>query len=31
VKNIIVDHTDDIAVTQSVVEGFRDAQRAISA
>ena len=29
-KNIIVDHTDDIAVTQSVVEGFRDAQRAIS-
>ena len=30
VKNIIVDHTDDIAVTQSVVEGFRDAQRAIS-
>jgi hypothetical protein len=30
VRNIIVDHTDDIAVTKSIVEGFSGARRAIS-
>ena len=30
VKNIIVDHTDDIIVTETLLQGIRDAQRAIS-
>jgi len=30
VKNIIVDHTDDIIVTETLSQGIRDAHRAIS-